>query len=123
MIEPRDQFVERGARLGLLDAALQFTDAGRNHRAVDILDRLGHVGEHGEPLRRHFGKAAEHDDFLRAARAVHGQNTRPQRGDERRVVGQHAEIALGAGHVHLLDVAGEQQLFRRDQIEMESRHY
>ena len=39
------------------------------------------------------------------------------------MAGQHAEIALGAGHVHLLDLAGEQQLFRRDQIEMKCGHY
>ena len=67
VIEPRDQLVELGAGLRLLDAAFQFADARRDHGAVDVFDRFGHVGEHGEPLRRHFGEAAEHDDLLLAA--------------------------------------------------------
>ena len=38
------------------------------------------------------------------------------------MAGEHAEVALGAGHVDLLDVAGEQKLFRRDEIELEGGH-
>src|ERR1700733_8724504 len=36
--------------------------------------------------------------------------------------GQYAEITLGAGNVDLIDLAGEGEFFRRDQIEMEGRH-
>ena len=36
--------------------------------------------------------------------------------------GQHAEVTLGAGDVDLIDFAGEGQLFRRDEIEMEGGH-
>ena len=38
------------------------------------------------------------------------------------MAGEHAEVALGAGHVDLIDLAGEQQLFRRDEIEVEGGH-
>ncbi len=38
------------------------------------------------------------------------------------MAGQHAEIALGARRVYLIDFAREQELFRRDQIEVESSH-
>ena len=36
VIEPRDQLVERGARLHLLDAAFQLADARCEHAAVDV---------------------------------------------------------------------------------------
>ena len=35
---------------------------------------------------------------------------------------QHAEIALGARNVDLLDFAGKQEFFRRHEIEMERGH-
>ena len=38
------------------------------------------------------------------------------------MTGEHAEITLGAWHIDLLDVAGEQELFGRDQIEVECGH-
>ena len=123
VIEPGDRLVERGAGLHLLDMAFHLGDAPSDHAAVDGLDSLRHVGEHGEAGGGDLGEAAEHDNLLRAVRAVHGEDARPQRGDRRRVTGQHAEIAFGAGHVHLLDLAREQELFRRDQIEMEIGHY
>src|SRR3977135_3772192 len=36
--------------------------------------------------------------------------------------GEHAEIALDAGDVDLIDLAGESEFFRRDEIEMEGGH-
>jgi hypothetical protein len=36
---------------------------------------------------------------------------------------KHAEIAFGARHVNLLDFAGEEKPFGRDEIEMEGGHY
>src|ERR1700716_2944402 len=36
--------------------------------------------------------------------------------------GEHAEIALDAGDVDLIDLAGESELFGRDEIEMEGGH-
>ncbi len=36
--------------------------------------------------------------------------------------GEHAEIALDAGDVDLIDFAGEGELFRGDEIEVEGGH-
>ena len=35
---------------------------------------------------------------------------------------QNAEITFGAGNIDLIDLAREGDLFRRDEIEMESSH-
>src|SRR6185369_11271041 len=35
---------------------------------------------------------------------------------------KHAEVALGPRHVDLIDLAGEQELFGRDEIELEGGH-
>jgi hypothetical protein len=112
VIEPRDQFVELVAGLHLLDAAFHFLDAFRDHAAVNGLDRLGDVSQHGETFGRYFGETAQHYDLLCAARAMHSKNSGPQRSDERRVTHQNAEITFGAGYVDLLDFTREHQLFR-----------
>ena len=92
--------------------------------AVEILDRVGDVGEHGQlAVRADLGKAAEHDHALRLLAAdIDRHDARPQQRDQRRMAGQHAEIALGARHVDLIDLAGERELFRRDEIEVEGGH-
>ena len=36
--------------------------------------------------------------------------------------GEHAEIALDAGNVDLIDFAGEGEFFRRNEIEVEGGH-
>jgi hypothetical protein len=36
--------------------------------------------------------------------------------------GEHAEIALDAGNVNLIDLAGKRELFGRDKIEVEGGH-
>ena len=38
------------------------------------------------------------------------------------MVGEDAHVALGAGQVDLIDLAGEQHLFGRDKIEVEGGH-
>ena len=38
------------------------------------------------------------------------------------MAGEHAEIALDAGDVDLIDLAGEGELFGRDEIEVEGGH-
>jgi hypothetical protein len=58
---------------------------------------------------------------MRAARG-HREDSRPDRGDDRRMAGEHAEIALDAGDVNLIDFAGEGEFFRGDEIEMEGSH-
>ena len=39
-------------------------------------------------------------------------DARLQRGDQRHVIGRHAELAFGAGDIHLLDVAGKRKFLR-----------
>ena len=51
-----------------------------------------------------------------------GQDSRANRRDDRRMSGQHAEIALQAGNVNLIDFAGEGEFFGRNQIEVEGGH-
>ena len=89
---------------------------------IEILQRGRDIGEHREALVGDFGEAAEHDDLLLRAARGHGEDSRTDRGHHRRVAGEHAEIALDAGHVDLIDFAGEGELFRRDEIEVEGGH-
>ena len=91
-------------------------------RPVELLDRGRDVGQHGETLVGHFGKPAEHDDLLLRAARRHRQDARPDRGHDRRMSGEHAEITLDAGNVDLIDFAGEGELFGRDEIEVEGGH-
>ena len=42
--------------------------------------------------------------------------------DQRRMTGQHAEVALGAGHIDLIDFAGKRNLVRRHEFEVEGGH-
>ena len=93
-----------------------------NMRGVEIGHRGGDVGEHGEALLGHFGDAAEHHDLLLIAAGDHGEDARTDHRHHRRVVGEHAEIALDAGDVDLIDLAGEGELFGRNQIEVEGGH-
>ncbi len=62
MIEPLDGVIEFGAFL-LGELGFHLGDRLGELRAVEILQRGRDVGKHGEALLRHFGKAAEHDDF------------------------------------------------------------
>ena len=64
-------------------------------------------------------ESAEHDDTRRTARRVHRDDARPQRRHRRCVPREHAEVTLGARHVHLIDLAGEEQLLGRDEFEMQ----
>ena len=91
-------------------------------RPIEFLHRGGDVGEHGEALLRNFGQATEHDDLLVRAAGDDRQDARPDYGDDRRMAGQHAEIALHAGDVDLIDLAGEGELFGGDEIEVEGGH-
>ena len=45
-----------------------------------------------------------------------------QRRDQRRMIGEHAELPFGARDVDLIDLAGEQQLLGRDEIEVKGSH-
>ena len=60
--------------------------------------------------------------FCVRAAGRHRQDARPDRRHDRRVAGEHAEIALEAGNVDLIDLAREGELFRRDEIEVEGGH-
>ena len=36
------------------------------------------------------------------------------------MIGENAHVAFGAGQIHLIDVAGEQDAFRGNKLEMKS---
>ena len=90
--------------------------------AVEILDRGRDVGQHGQAVRPDLGEAAEHDEPGLLAAGIDRHDAGAQQRDQRRVAGQHAEVALGAGHIDLIDLAGERDLVRRHEFEVERGH-
>ena len=74
------------------------------------------------PLADTSAKPPSTTIFVFAAAGIHRQDARPQGRDQRRMAGQHAEVAFGAGHVDLVDLAREHELFRRDQFEVKCGH-
>src|SRR5258708_15441800 len=121
VIEPLDRAVELGAVL-LGELGLHVGDLVGEFGAIELLERGGDVGQHREALVGHFGKPAEHDDLLTRAARRDGEDSWPDRGHDRRMSGEHAEIALDAGDVNLIDFAGEGEFFRGDEIEVEGGH-
>src|SRR3546814_13330804 len=70
-------------------------------------------------------KAAVDEDALRR-RSIGLENrdcARADRGHERRMARQNAEIALGAGHHHHMHVFRTQQLFGSDQFKTQLSHH
>ena len=92
------------------------------NRDVELRARHRHVGEHRKPLGVDLREAAVDHDLQRIPAAIDGENSGPQRGDERRMAGEHAEVAFRARHVDLIDGLGHQQAFRRNEIELEGGH-
>src|SRR5215207_8474013 len=121
MVPPLDDVIEFGA---FLFGELRFHLGNRLGEllAVEILQRGSDVGKDGKAALRQFGKAAEHDHLLMGAAGRDGQDTRADRGNDRRMPSEHAEIAFHAGDVNLIDLAGEGELFGRDEIEMKGSH-
>ena len=60
--------------------------------------------------------------FCMGAAGGDRQDARADRRHDRRMSGQHAEIAFHAGNVDLIDFAGEGELFGRNEIEVEGGH-
>lgn len=118
VIEPLDRAIEFGAFL-LGELGFHLGNRVGELRAIEFLDRGGDIGEHRKAFLRHFGETAEHNELLMRAARGHREDSRPDRGDDRRMAGEHAEIALDAGDVNLIDFAGEGEFFRGDEIEME----
>src|SRR5262245_31135112 len=108
---------------GIGDVFLGVLDLAGQLRPIELIERHCHVGEHGQSLRIDLGKAAIDDDLERSILTVKRQDARPHRGDERRMAGEHAEVALRTRYIDLLDVAGKQESFRRNKIEVKAGHH
>ena len=121
VIEPLDRAIEFGAFL-LGELGFHLRNRVGELRPIEFLDRGGDIGEHRKAFLRHFGETAEHNELLMRVARGHREDSRPDRGDDRRMAGEHAEIALDAGDVNLIDFAGEGKFFRGDEIEMEGSH-
>src|ERR1700742_2924296 len=89
---------------------------------VDLLDRGCDIGEQRQPLLGNLGEATGYDDLLLGTARRHGQDSRPYRSHDRRVTGEHTEIAFGTGNVDLINLAREGEFFRRDEIKMKGGH-
>ena len=96
VIEPLDRAIEFGAFL-LGELGFHLGNRVGELRAIEFLDRGGDIGEHRKAFLRHFGETAEHNELLMRAARGHREDFRPDRGDDRRMAGEHAEIALDAG--------------------------
>ena len=101
--------------LYLLDLMLQ-------RCAVDVIDRGRDVRQHGQAARSHLGESAKHDELALLASGRDGHDAGADQRDQRRMAGQHAEVALGAGHIDLIDLAGKRDLLRRHEFEVERGH-
>src|SRR5262249_37323347 len=106
--------------LGVGDIFLGVLDGLIENRLVELDEVDGRLGENGEPLRPDLGEAAPHE-IAPALGAAGGdfEQARTQARKERGVIGEHGEVALGPRHQDLLDLAGDEQPLRRDQLELE----
>ena len=87
--------------------------------AVDLVGPLRGVGQDDHLVVAHLGEAARHREVtLLAADAVR-QLAHPQRGEERRVTREHAEVALAAGQHDLVHRLRHGQAGRRGDLERE----
>ena len=82
--------------------------AGGNREKIIVTGGIAEVNENGLTV---------------LAAAGHGENAGPDRGHDRRMSRQHAEVTLDAGDIDLIDFAREGELFRRDEIEVEGGHW
>ena len=85
---------------------LGILDVGGERHGIEALKRHGVVGEHGEAAGSDLGDAAADDDRLARAAAKDGEDPRPQRRHQWRMASENAHVALGAGQVDLIHVAG-----------------
>ncbi|PAV68128.1 hypothetical protein WR25_22446 [Diploscapter pachys] len=116
----------KGVQVGFL--ALSPQGEGLSGRAIQqsgsppASDRLRRVfGEDGEALGVHFRKAAlDRDGFgLAAFGAVDRERAVADGGHQGRMALQHAEVAFGAGHDDHVHVLGADELFGRDEFEVQ----
>ena len=85
---------------------------------VDVLDVLGGVGQHDHAIRADVHEPAEHGEHLLDAAFLHAELTRPEGGEERRVVRQDPEVSLAAGGDHHVDVVLVDAALGRDDFQM-----
>src|SRR6266576_1373800 len=85
----------------------------------------GAFGEDGEAFVADFGEAAsDRNAFgLRALAPVDRDLAVLERGHVRRMAGHDAGLAFGAGDDDHVDVVGNHQPVRRDELEMQIGHY
>src|SRR5262249_48607007 len=88
---------------------------------VDLAGALRRVGEHRDPIVEDLGEARGDRIGARAPAALVGEDAGLQERDERRVSWQDAEVALGAGQLHLVRLGLDDLALRRDDDELE-RH-
>src|SRR5690242_11883778 len=80
------------------------------------------IREHGGGVVLDLEEAAvDLPALLGAARAAHGERAARERGDERGMVREHAEVTLGAGRLHVLHLAFEHRALGRQDAELEER--
>ena len=65
------------------------------------------LGKDRQAVGANFGKAAANKHPAASTRDLGIEHAGPQRGDDRRMTGQHRELPFHSGHDHLLGVLRE----------------
>ena len=97
MVEPRNLAIELGAGRLFRQAFLHLRDLGLQRGKIEILDGSGGFREDREIVLRKFGQAAENNKPVADVSRDRGHEPGAKHGDNRRVAGKDAEIALYAG--------------------------
>src|SRR5262245_6902501 len=121
IVKPRESAIELVALL-LGELGLHLGNDVGKPGAVELFKGPRDIREHSQAFFGNLGDATAHDDLFLLAAREHDQDARPDRRDHRRMTGEHTEITFHTGNVDLIDLAGEGELFRRDEIEVEGSH-
>src|SRR5581483_3101016 len=113
-------FFLRAARQATLGAVLRALRA----RTIDLLRPLGAVGEDDHLVVPHFREPAGDRELVLVAAAAVRDDADAERGEKRRVAGQHAEVSFTARRDDLVDGVRDHEPHRRRDLEREPiRHY
>ena len=123
VIEPRDRLVERRSpgAISLMSCSISAICAcsdARSRSSTEVATSASTVRPSGPTS----AKPPSTTSLVCSPAGIDRHDAGTQQRDQRRMAGQHAEVAFGAGHIDLIDLAGERDLLRRHEFEVERGH-